>query len=150
MTIQLGSQAPDFSLSDQTGQTHTLLTYRGEWILLYFYPKDDTPGCTTEACKIRDSWELFQDTGIVVLGVSPDSIESHQAFAQKYHLQFPLLSDPDRRVAEMYGTKALIGIHRHSFLIDPDGNIAREYRDVNPTVHAQEIIAAVVELRKTR
>lgn len=128
--------APDFTLLDQNGQPHALLDYRGKWVILYFYPKDDTPGCTTEACNFRDSLRELQKLGIVVLGVSKDSVASHGRFAAKYQLNFPLLSDPDHQVIEQYQA-----FSRTTYLIDPHGYIVKVYPHVNPTQHAAEILA---------
>jgi peroxiredoxin Q/BCP len=143
--IAPGQAAPDFSLMDQSGATRTLAAYRGRWIVLYFYPKDDTPGCTTEACQFRDDFASIQKLGAAILGVSIDSRESHAEFARKYHLPFPLLADTDGAVAKQYG--ALWGAwplrfaRRHTFLIDPAGRIARIYREVDPQNHSREIMA---------
>jgi len=127
--------APDFTLLDQNGQPHSLHDYLGKWVILYFYPKDDTPGCTTEACNFRDSLRDLQKLGVVTLGVSKDSVASHGKFAAKYQLNFPLLSDPDRQVIEQYQA-----FSRTTYLIDPKGMIAKIYSKVNPTQHASEII----------
>lgn len=128
--------APDFTLLDQNNQPHSLQDYRGKWVILYFYPKDDTPGCTTEACNFRDSLRELQKLGLVVLGVSKDSVASHGKFAAKYQLNFPLLSDPDHQVIEQYQASS-----RTTYLIDPQGYIAKVYPKVNPTQHAAEILA---------
>lgn len=149
-----GDPAPDFTLPDQDGRQHVLSDYRGQWVLLYFYPKDDTPGCTKEACGIRDHYEHFEDLGTVVLGVSPDSVESHRAFAEKYDLPFTLLADVERKVVSQYGvwgTRTIDGeeietTHRVSFLVDPDGEVARVYDDVDPGDHAAEVITDRAEL----
>jgi peroxiredoxin Q/BCP len=141
--------APDFSLPDQNGAIHTLSEYHGSWVVLYFYPKDDTPGCTKEACNFRDSLKELSELGIVVLGVSKDSVTSHKKFAEKYKLNFPILSDPDHQVIEQYGAwgekkfmgRTFMGIIRQTYLINPDGKIVKAYPKVNPTVHAQEILS---------
>lgn len=141
--------AHDFTLLDQNGVPHSLHDYLGKWVVLYFYPKDDTPGCTTEACNFRDSFRELQKLGVVVLGVSKDSVLSHGKFAAKYQLNFPLLSDPDHRVIEQYQAwgekkfmgKLFLGILRTTYLINPKGEIAKVYPKVNPTVHAGEILA---------
>lgn len=127
--------APDFTLLDQNGQPQSLQAYRGKWVILYFYPKDDTPGCTKEACNFRDSLRQLQKLGLVVLGVSKDSVASHGRFATKYQLNFPLLSDPDHQVIEQYQA-----FSRTTYLIDPKGFIAKVYPQVNPTQHVSEIL----------
>lgn len=132
--------ASDFSLPDQAGRMHTLSQYRGQWVVLYFYPKDDTPGCTKEACNFRDSFRELQKFKVVILGVSGDSVESHKKFAAKYHLNFPILSDPKSEVIALYHAKKLTGTARMSYLIDPSGEIAKVYPKVNPLTHAGEII----------
>lgn len=144
---QLHKKAPSFSLEDQNGSTHTLEQYKGKKVLLYFYPKDDTPGCTTEACSFRDNYKTLSDTGLVVLGVSKDSVKSHKKFADKYDLQFPLLSDTEGTVCEAYGVwgkkkfmgREYMGIMRQSFLIDEKGNLAKIYETVVPKEHAEEV-----------
>lgn len=150
--IQLNKKAPVFSLPDQDGNIHTLKQYFGKKILLYFYPKDDTPGCTTEACNFRDGYEDLVKMGLVVLGVSVDSIKSHKKFADKFILPFPLLSDESHEVCEAYGVwglkkfmgKEYMGISRSSFLIDEKGNIEKIYEKVKPEVHLGEIIKDIV------
>ena len=139
----VGTPAPDFSLPDQAGKTHTLSDYSGNWLLLYFYPKDDTPGCTQEACNFRDDWARLQQMGVVVLGVSLDSVASHKAFAEKYHLPFPLLADLDGNTARAYGAKALLWAKRYTFIINPAGIIAETYLKVDPATHANEVISAL-------
>lgn len=149
-----GDPAPDFTLPDQHGREHALSDYRGQWVLLYFYPKDDTPGCTKEACGIRDHWEHFEDLDTVVLGVSPDSVASHREFAEKYDLPFTLLADAGRKVVNQYGVWGTATVdgeemettHRVSFLVDPEGEIARVYGDVDPEAHATEVITDRAEL----
>jgi len=139
-----GQGAPDFSLQDQDGARHTLLGYRGRWVVLYFYPKDDTPGCTQQACSFRDDWRKLTSMGAQVLGVSVDDTRSHAAFARKYQLPFPLLADGDGAVAARYDSLLNLGVtrfaRRHTFLIDPDGRIARIYRKVDTSRHSEEII----------
>jgi len=146
-----GSTAPDFRLQDQKGEWHTLEQYRGQWVALYFYPKDDTPGCTTEACSFRDNIFAFRERGAVILGISLDDVESHQEFAEKYSLPFTLLSDPDGRVADTYGVVTNLGItkfaKRQSFLIAPDGTIARHYDKVDPDTHSKEILGDLIALQ---
>lgn len=149
--MTIGDSAPDFSLPDQTGKTHTLADYRGRWLLLYFYPRDLTPGCTVEACTIRDSFADFEARNAAVLGVSADSVASHQKFAQKHGLPFPLLADTEKVLCEAYGVwgkkkfmgREYMGISRVSFLIDPAGTIAKVYDPVKPSEHAGEVLADI-------
>ena len=144
-----GQPAPDFTLPDQDGTMHTLASYRGKWVLLYFYPKDNTPGCTAEARAIRDQFQDFQKIDAVVLGVSTDSVQSHKKFASAYQLPFTLLADEDKKVVALYGVfaekkflgKTYMGTMRTSFLIDPTGKIARVYEKVKPEKHASEVLA---------
>ncbi len=146
---KVGAKAPDFTLPDQDGKEHTLSDYAGKWVLLYFYPKDDTPGCTIEACTIRDQFEDFKSIGAVVLGVSTDSVQSHKKFALSYSLPFTLLADEHKEVVGRYGVFGekkfmgweYVGTNRTSFLINPDGKIAKVYEKVKPLVHAEEVIA---------
>lgn len=148
-----GSEAPDFVLPDQEGKSHRLSEYRGRWVLLYFYPKDDTPGCTKEACMIRDAFPRFEGIHAHVFGVSKDSVESHKKFAEKYNLPFPLLADEDVMVNKLYGVwqekkmmgKIYMGTLRTSFLIDPEGTIRKVYPKVKPEVHAEEVLADLKE-----
>ncbi len=148
--IATGDPAPGFHLMDQNGETHTLTDYRGRWLVLYFYPKDDTPGCTKEACAFRDDHERLAALGVALLGVSTDDLGSHQAFAEKYHLPFPLLSDANGEVARSYGSLLQLGpikfAKRHTFIIDPEGRIAYIYRDVTPKTHSDEVIAQLQAL----
>ncbi len=145
----IGTEAPDFTLPDQDGEEHTLSAYRGKWVLLYFYPKDDTPGCTIEACTIRDQFKDFQKIDAVVLGVSVDSVASHKKFADAYQLPFTLLADEHKEVVGEYGVfgekkfmgKTYMGTSRTSFLIDPAGKIAKVYEKVKPEAHAAEVLA---------
>lgn len=141
--------APYFSLQDQNGETKTLADFAGKWLVLYFYPKDDTPGCTTEACNFRDERDAIAEFGNAeVVGISKDSVRSHQKFAAKHGLNFMVLSDPDHEAMEAYGTWAqkkfmgreYMGTNRDTFIISPDGKIAKEYRGVDPKTHAAEII----------
>jgi peroxiredoxin Q/BCP len=145
-----GEPAPDFSLMDQSGKVHRLSSYQGGWVVLYFYPKDDTPGCTREACEFRDDHDQFVQMGVTLLGVSTDDIESHQEFSEKHGLPFPLLSDADGEVAKHYGSLFQIGpikfAKRHSFIIDPQGRIERVYRDVDPKRHSDEVMAELSTL----
>lgn len=149
MALTVGDQAPAFSLPDQTGVERKLRDYEGKWVLLYFYPKDDTPGCTKEACMIRDGWSQFKKAGLEVLGASTDSVKSHAKFVEKYDLPFPLLSDEKKELVEAYGVwgkkkfmgREYLGTNRWSFLIDPKGKIAKVYEDVKPADHAAEVLA---------
>ncbi|UCC15794.1 MAG: peroxiredoxin [Gammaproteobacteria bacterium] len=147
----VGSPAPEFRLQDQNGDWHTLEQYRGQWVAVYFYPKDDTPGCTTEACNFRDNIFAFRERNAVILGVSLDDVESHQAFAEKYSLPFSLLSDPEAEVADAYGVVTNLGItkfaKRQSFLIAPDGTVAKHYAKVDPDTHSKEILADLMALQ---
>jgi len=144
----IGAEAPTFLLPDQDGKEHALADYRGKWVLLYFYPKDDTPGCTLEACAIRDQFKDFQKIGAVVLGVSTDTVTSHKKFATAYELPFTLLADEHKEVVNQYGVfgektmmgKTYMGTSRTSFLIDPAGTIAKVYEKVKPETHAAEVI----------
>lgn len=141
-------KAPDFSLADQDDRIHKLSDYRGKWVVLYFYPKDDTPGCTKEACNFRDFLDTFKEKGVAILGVSKDSVISHKKFAEKYHLNFPILSDESKEVIKAYkawGKKKFLGREfegtlRMTYLIDPKGEIGKVYKNVNPTIHASEIL----------
>lgn len=142
-------KAPDFSLPDQNGNIHTLQDYTGKWLVLYFYPKDDTPGCTAEACSFRDEREAIAELGHAeVVGVSKDSVAAHKKFADKYNLNFTLLSDPEHKTIEAYDSwkpqkfmgKEFLGTKRNTFIIDPDGNIAKKYEGVDPKAHAAEIV----------
>jgi len=144
-----GDIAPAFSLPDQNGKVHKLSDYKGKWIILYFYPKDMTPGCTTEACNFRDSYSDFTDQGVTILGVSKDSTKSHTSFIDKYNLPFPLLSDEGDKVVEKYGVwkeksnygRTYMGIERTTFLINPQQKIAKIYSKVDVKEHAQQILS---------
>lgn len=148
MDIKVGDIAPDFELTDQFNDAHKLNDYRGKKVILYFYPKDNTPGCTTEACGFRDNYSTFRQNGIVILGVSADSTESHAKFQEKYSLPFTLLADTDHKISEIYGVwqpkklmgKEYFGIVRTTFVIDEKGKIVKIYEKVKPETHAQEII----------
>lgn len=148
MTLAINTPAPDFELADQNGALHRLSDYLGKRVVLYFYPKDDTPGCTTEACNFRDNYAVFEQNDIVILGVSADSEKSHAKFQDKYQLPFTLLSDADHAVCELYGVWGLkkfmgreyYGINRTTFLIDEAGKLVKIYKKVKPASHAQEII----------
>jgi peroxiredoxin Q/BCP len=149
--VEQGKPAPDFSLPSDSGDEIRLSELRGQPIVLYFYPKDDTPGCTTQACGIRDAWSEFEQKGAVVLGVSPDGRKEHVKFREKYGLPFPLLSDHAHEVAEQYGTwveksmhgKTYMGMERSTFVIDADGNVAKIMRNVKPVEHADDVLAAL-------
>ena len=141
-------KAFDFSLPDQHGDVHTLKDYAGKWLVLYFYPQDDTPGCTAEACSFRDERDVIAELGHAeVVGVSKDSVDSHRAFADKYHLTFTILSDPKHKTIEAYGAWGLMGTKRNTFIINPEGDIVKEYRGVNPKKHAAQIIADLKQLQ---
>jgi len=147
---EVGTAAPDFRLQDQTGEWHELDKYRGQWVTLYFYPKDDTPGCTTEACAFRDNIFAFEAIGATVLGISLDDVDSHAEFAQKYSLPFSLLADMDGAIAQKYGVLSDYGsfqmAKRQTFLIDPQGNIARHYARVEPATHTDQVLADLKQL----
>lgn len=138
----------DFELADQNGEIHKLSDYKGKWVVLYFYPKDDTPGCTKEACNFRDSFREIQKMGVQILGISKDSVKSHKKFAEKYNLNFPILSDESLSVIKAYDAwgekkfwgKTYEGIFRITYLINPKGEIYKKYEKVNPLTHASEII----------
>jgi peroxiredoxin Q/BCP len=142
--VGIGKPAPEFRLLDQHGVTHSLANYRGRWLVIYFYPKDDTPGCTTEACAFRDDVLQLRRMDVGLVGISTDDVESHKEFANKYHLPFSLLSDRDGSVAQSYGSLTRIGpfkfAKRHTFIIGPEGRVERIYRDVNPKTHSQQVI----------
>jgi len=154
MPISAGGQAPDFTLSDDEGRMHTLSDYRGKPVVLYFYPKDNTSGCTKEACGFRDDYSAYQDVGVTILGVSPDSSKSHANFRDKYELPFTLLADPDREVIKMYGAWGLKklygreyeGVMRTTFLIGEDGNILKVFEKVKPANHSAEILAVLEDV----
>jgi len=147
---QVGMPAPDFSLPDQDGRPHQLKDFGGKWLVLYFYPKDDTPGCTQEACAFRDDLSKLVQLGAQVVGVSVDDGASHAEFARKYHLPFPLLADQSAAVAARYGALVDLGIfkfaRRYTFLIDPQGRIAKVYRKVETSKHSTEIIQDLQQL----
>jgi peroxiredoxin Q/BCP len=148
MPIPAGIDAPDFTLQDETGAEQTLSEFRGAPVVLYFYPKDDTPGCTTEACNFRDDYSAYQQAGVRIVGVSPDSPKSHAKFKAKFNLPFSLLADVDHRVCEQYGVwgpkkimgREYEGVYRTTFLIDKDGKIARVFENVKPADHSAEIL----------
>ncbi|MEB3124487.1 MAG: thioredoxin-dependent thiol peroxidase [Synechococcales bacterium] len=148
MPLQVGEPAPDFNLTDAHGNLVSLSDFRGKRVILYFYPRDNTPGCTTEACNFRDAYDKFQTQGMVVLGVSTDNQTSHAKFITKYDLPFPLLSDPDGTLSQHYGSyglkkmmgKEYNGIYRNTFVIDTNGIIEKIYLNVKPSVHIAQIL----------
>ena len=148
--LKVGDAAPGFELLDQYSERHRLEDYRDRWLVLYFYPKNDTPGCTTEACELRDDYLTLKGMGVAVVGVSLDDVKSHSEFAAKYHLPFTLLSDAKGAVAAAYGSLTSLGFikfaKRHTFIIDPQGNIAKIYRSVSPKTHSDELIADLQSL----
>lgn len=143
--LTIGAPAPEFELSDQAGQLHSLEDYRDQWVVLYFYPKDETPGCTTEACEFRDNIFEFRKINVQILGVSFDDVESHRKFAEHHDLPFPLLADTEGNAAEAYGVKTKMSgmtvAKRQTFLIDPAGNLAKHYDKVKPETHSAEVLA---------
>jgi thioredoxin-dependent peroxiredoxin len=151
MSLQPGIPAPNFSLPDATGAIHTLEDYRGAPVVLYFYPKDDTPGCTTEACNFRDDYSDYQAAGVKILGVSPDSPKSHGKFKDKFSLPFPLLADEDHLVCLAYAAwgpkkymgRSYEGVLRTTYLIDPQGIIATVFENVKPADHSKEVLEAI-------
>lgn len=149
--MEVGSKAPDFILKNQAGEDIRLSDFLGKYVVLYFYPKDMTPGCTTQACDLRDHYEAFTDLNAVILGVSPDPIERHQKFIEKYQLPFHLLADEDHEVAELYGVwqkkkmfgREYFGIVRSTFIIDPDGRLQEEFRNVRVKGHVEKALSAI-------
>lgn len=149
--VEEGKKAPDFTLPDQNGKKVKLSDLKGKYVVLYFYPKDDTPGCTKEACNFRDSFPKFDKTDAVILGVSPDSVASHKKFAEKYKLQFQLLADEDKKVVEKYGVwkeksmygKKYMGVERTTFIIDPEGKIKKIFPKVKVDNHHKEVLEAL-------
>ena len=146
----VGEPAPEFELPDQNGQLHSLEDYRDRWVVLYFYPKDETPGCTTQACEFRDNIFAFRRLNAQILGVSLDDVESHRKFADNHGLPFPLLADPEGTTADAYGVKTrMLGMtvaKRQTFLIDPAGNLAKHYTKVKPKTHSAEVLATLKSL----
>ncbi|OYV85815.1 MAG: thioredoxin-dependent thiol peroxidase [Ignavibacteriae bacterium 37-53-5] len=148
-SLSEGRKAPDFTLKDDNGETVKLSAYKGKKVVLYFYPKDDTPGCTKEACSFRDGFKEIQKMGAIVLGVSPDSVGSHKKFKEKFHLNFPLLSDEEKKVVNAYGVwkeKALygrkyMGVERTTFVIDENGKIKKVFSKVKVDGHYEEVLA---------
>lgn len=151
LKLKVGDAAPKFSVATSGGGKISLADYKGQNVILYFYPKDDTPGCTKEACAFRDGFADFKKKGAVVLGVSPDPIKSHDKFVEKFKLPFPLLADEDKKIAEAYGVwgektfmgRKYLGVHRVTFLIGPDGKIKKIWPTVKPEEHAAEVLAAL-------
>ena len=149
--VEEGKPAPDFTLASDAGEEVTLSALRGQPVVLYFYPKDDTPGCTRQACDIRDSWGEFQRAGAVVLGVSPDKESSHARFKAKYELPFTLLVDSAHEVSEAYGVwgeksfagRKYMGVERSTFVIGPDGTVVKTMRKVDPKTHADDVLAVL-------
>lgn len=154
MPISINQLAPEFTLLDENEIQHTLSEYRGKPVVLYFYPKDDTPGCTKEACGFRDDYSAYEETSVVILGVSPDTPKSHLKFKNKYDLPFTLLADSDHKVCDLYevwGRKKFVGreydgVFRTTFLIDPLGNIINVFENVKPANHSEQILAAVAKI----
>ncbi|GEM86823.1 thioredoxin-dependent thiol peroxidase [Meiothermus granaticius] len=154
--VHPGDPAPSFSLPDQNGKIHHLSDYKGKWVVLYFYPKDDTPGCTKEACSFRDERGRLEEMGAVVLGVSADDVESHGKFHGKYGLNFPLLADPTAQTIQRYGAwgkkntfgREYEGVLRQTFLIDPQGRVAKVWEKVSPEGHALEVAEALGGLQR--
>ena len=148
--VTVGQPAPEFELPDQDGQLHSLEDYRDRWVVLYFYPKDETPGCTTEACEFRDNIFAYRKLNAQILGVSLDDVESHKGFAENHGLPFPLLADTEGTAADAYGVKTKFAgmtvAKRQTFIIDPKGNVAVHYEKVAPATHASEVLAALEEL----
>ena len=139
--IKVGDLAPDFSMTDQNKKNHTLSDYRGQKVVVYFYPKDDTPGCTKEACSIRDDYKLYESSEIKVFGVSYDDAESHAKFAKKYDIPFTLLSDTDKSVSKAYGSAGLFFPSRKTYLIDEEGILVKIYENVDVTSHGSQILS---------
>lgn len=150
-----GERAPEWTGPDEQGTTRSLADYKGRWLLLYFYPKDSTPGCTIEACTLRDQFQDFQSIGAEVVGVSPDSVASHLRFKEAYELPFTLIADTEKKIVAAYGVwgekrmmgKTYMGTHRTSFLIDPEGIVRKVYEKVKPPVHAAEVIEDLHRLK---
>jgi peroxiredoxin Q/BCP len=155
MVLSKGSPAPDFTLSDETGATKRLSDFKGRPVVLYFYTKDDTPGCTTEACNFRDEYSAYVDADVVILGVSPDSPSSHAKFKEKYSIPFPLLADVGHKVCDQYGVwgpknfmgREYEGVLRTTFLVDANGRIAKVFENVKPAEHSTEVLAALNKLK---
>lgn len=156
MIPAIGAKAPEFHVKDQEGNDQSLAQYKGKWVLLYFYPKDDTPGCTKEACALRDTFPKFKKLDAVILGVSIDAAAKHVKFIEKYQLPFTLLADVNKEIVEAYGVwgkkkfmgREYMGTMRNSFLIDPKGKIAKVYEGVKPEEHAEEVLTDLKALKK--
>ena len=150
--ISTGQVAPNFNLQDQNGEWHTLDNYKGKWVVLFFYPKDQTPGCTTEACNFRDNIFEFEKLNAQILGVSLDDVESHQAFSEKYSLPYPILADVNKECATEYGVLGKFMMmtiaKRQSFLINPEGSIVKHYKKVDPDTHTKEVIGDLKQLTR--
>jgi thioredoxin-dependent peroxiredoxin len=146
MNLKIGDKAPEFNLPDQDGKPHKLGDSLGKWLLVYFYPKDDTSGCTKEACSVRDNLPAFSGIGAEVFGISADSVDSHKNFAQKYGLSFTLLSDETKQTIKAYDSLGNLGVVRNSFLINPQGQIARIYETVDPQTHAGQVLEDLKKL----
>ena len=150
--ISTGQVAPNFNLQDQNGEWHTLDNYKGKWVVLFFYPKDQTPGCTTEACNFRDNIFEFEKLNAQILGVSVDDVESHQAFSEKYSLPYPILADVNKECATEYGVLGKFMMmtiaKRQSFLINPEGSIVKHYKKVDPDTHTKEVIVDLKQLTR--
>ncbi len=155
-SLKVNSKAPEFNLPDQNGKMHSLKDYMGQWVLLYFYPKDDTPGCTTEACGLRDNLPKFKKLKANVFGVSTDSVKSHRKFADKFKLPFTLLADENKELVKAYDVykpkkfmgREFLGTMRESFLIDPNGKIIKIYENVKPATHPDEVLLDLKNLQK--
>jgi len=150
--LQVGTKAPNFDLQDQKNVTHTLSDYEGQWVVLYFYPKDDTPGCTTQACDFRDAVKRIIASKAVVFGLSLDSVSSHKLFAEKYDLPFSLLADETGEVSKSYDSLRNLLIYkaakRNTFIVDPEGNIAKIYLSVDPKTHSEMVLSDLEDLQK--
>jgi thioredoxin-dependent peroxiredoxin len=145
----MGARAPDFRLQDQNGKWHKLSDYRGKWVALYFYPKDQTPGCTTQACEFRDNIFAFREANAQIIGVSTDDVESHQKFSEKHSLPFPILADPKKEIVKTYGVLSFTGFaKRETFVIDPEGVIVKRYAVGDPKGHSQEVLKDITALQK--
>lgn len=149
----VGSPAPAFKLQDQSGKWHSLSDYRGKWVVLYFYPKDNTPGCTTQACEFRDNIFAYRELGAVILGVSVDDVASHKSFSEQHSLPFPILADSEKKTTAAYGTLTkYVGIaelaRRDTFIIDPEGKVAKHYVKVDPKGHSEIVLADLRQLAK--
>jgi len=154
MPISANQPAPEFSLSDENGTIRSLAEFRGKPVVLYFYPKDDTPGCTKEACNFRDNYSEYEAAGVTILGISPDTAKSHTKFKDKFSLPFTLLADPDHKVADAYGVwgpkkfmgREYEGILRTTFVIGPEGNIVKVFENVKPDGHSKEVLTALQQI----